>query len=831
MPEIIETTIESEMQTSYIAYAMSVIVGRALPDVRDGLKPVQRRILYGMYKLNNMHNQPTKKSARVTGEIMGKYHPHGDSAIYEALIRMAQPFTMNHTLVEGQGNMGSIDGDPPAAARYTEVRLAKLAEEMLDDIDKESVQFMPNFDGTEKEPVILPSKVPNLLINGSSGIAVGVATNILPHNLIEVCDAINAYIGNKEITSEELTKYIKGPDFPTGGTVFYTSSLYSSYITGRGSVTIRGKAQIEEKKNEKNIIITEIPYNVNKSILTQNIAALAKDKVIQGITGIRDESGKEGIRIVIDLKKDTNPEFILNTLYVRTQLQVTMPVMNIAVMDNSLLTLNIRQFVKHFVDHRINVITSRIKFDLNAAKERFHILEGLIIATSNIEAIVATIKKSEDTKTARENLMNDYSISQKQANAILDMKLSKLTSLEASALKTESNELTTKIKQYEETLAHEHMLYQIIKEETEYLKKEYGTPRKTVIEPSELPLEIEQEDMMEDADTTILLTASNYIKRLSMQSYKLQERGGKGMRSIQLKEGDIAKQSIYCRIKDTILAFSNAGRAYWIKAYKIPEGDRYGVGKAAINLFKLKENEKIERLVNTSNLPDSFIIFITKKGRIKRVRAEKFAKPRSSGINAIPLGNGDSIADICTTNGSSDIFISTKNGKSIRFKETDIRPMSRIAHGIRGIRLKQNDEVVNIIPVALNDHVMSLTENGYGKITEIEKYRIQHRGGSGLLNIKINDKTGKVVKSLRVIDTDNVILISSNGISIQFNVSSVRKTGRAASGVRIMRIEKGNKVVDAQVINKAAQTEGISVAEESNQLNGGDEGKDEVQAE
>ena len=800
MAEAIDSSIEKEMQTSYIDYAMSVIVGRALPDARDGLKPVQRRILYAMYKVNNVHSQPTKKSARIVGEVMGKYHPHGDVAIYEALVRMAQPFSMNHTLVDGQGNMGSIDGDPPAAQRYTEVRLSKLAEEILEDIERESVPFVPNFDNTETEPVTLPSKVPNLLINGSSGIAVGVATNIMPHNLIEVCDAILAYVDNREITSEQLTKYIKGPDFPTGGTVFYNNALYSSYLTGRGSVTVRGNSTIEETKSEKSIIITEIPHNVNKAQLTADIAHLAKDKKIVGITNIRDESGKEGIRIAIELKKDANPEYILNLLYAHTQLQVTNPVMNIAVMDNSLLTLNLRQFIKIFVDYRFGIVTNRVKFELRTCEERLHIVKGLLIATDNINAVIALIKKSEDTKAARLALIAAYQISEKQANAILDMKLSKLTSLEASSLRTEQADLDTKITQFNLTLANPPMIYDIVKEETLYIKEHYGIPRRTRIEGSELPLEIEQEDLIEDTDTTIILTSNDYVKRMPVKSYKLQERGGRGVKAIELKEGDFAKQILDCRTKDTLLAMSTKGRAYWVKAYQIPEGDRYGSGKAAINLFKLQEGEKIEVLINTREFAGSFIVFITSRGTIKRVHAEKFAKPRSNGVNAIPLAANEELADVCVSRGGTELFVSTVLGKSIRFAEDDIRAMSRMAHGIRGIRLKGEDRVVNIAPVSKSDLIMSVTEKGFGKITELGKYRLQHRGGGGVLNIKANAKTGRVVKSLKVADTDTVLLISSNGISIQFPVSSVRKTGRSASGVRIMRLDQGSQVVDAQVI-------------------------------
>ncbi len=801
MPEIIETQIEKEMQSSYIDYAMSVIVGRALPDARDGLKPVQRRILYAMYKLNNVYSQQTKKSARIVGEVMGKYHPHGDMAIYDALVRMAQPFTMKHTLVSGQGNMGSIDGDPPAAQRYTEVKLSKIAEEMLNDLEKESVKFTQNFDNTEVEPVVLPAKLPNLLLNGSSGIAVGVATNILPHNINEVCDAISAFVDNREIKPEDLMSYIKGPDFPTGGIVFYNNQLYSSYMTGRGSVTIRGKTETEETKTRKSIIITEIPYNVNKAILAETIGRLIRDKIIQGIADIRDESSKDDIRLVLDLKKDVSVDYVLNLLYKHTQLQITSPVMNIAVLNNALLTMNIRQFIKVFVDHRFDVITKRTAYDLNVAKDRMHIVKGLVIAMENIDEVVSLIKSSQDTKDARFALMEKYELSEKQASAILDMKLSRLTSLEVSSLKSEEKNLEIKIDELTSILADNSKVYHIIKEETLHIKNTYGIERKTKIEISELPPTIENEDLIEDMDITILLTNNNYLKRMNMKSYKVQDRGGRGIKAIELKDGDFAKQTLYCKNKDTLMVFSNLGRAYWIKAYMVPEGDRYSSGKAAINLIKMRDGEHIERVINTKEFIGKFITFVTSKGVIKRIRGEKFAKPRSNGINAIPLRDTDSLADVCISNGESQIFLSTKSGKSIRFNESDIRPMSRMAHGIRGIRLKDKDSVVNIISVSEKDYVMSITEKGYGKITELDKYRLQYRGGSGVLNIKISDKTGMVVKSLKVSENDTALLISSNGISIQFPVSSVRKTGRAASGVRIMRLDAKNSVVDAQIIS------------------------------
>lgn len=801
MEEILESNIEKEMQSSYIDYAMSVIVGRALPDARDGLKPAQRRILYSMYRLNNTHDQPTKKSARIVGDCIGRYHPHGDIAVYETLARMAQDFSMNYVLVEGQGNLGSLD-DPPAAQRYTEVRLTKLAEEMLEDLDKNSVAFVPNFDNTEKEPLLLPSKVPNLLINGSSGIAVGVATNIMPHNLSEVCDAIVAYVKNREITSEELLQYIQGPDFPTGGSVFYTNALVSSYLTGRGSITIRGKTITEKIKNKTAIIITEIPYNVGTSSLVETIANLVKMKRIIGISDLRDESGKEGIRIVIELRQDTDPDMILGLLYNHTQLEVSLPVMNIAVIGNNLVTLNLKQFVKTFIDHRIDVIRKRTQFDLDVALDRLHIVEGLLIAVNDIDNVITTIKQSKDIKEARASLIDKYSISEKQANAILDMRLSKLTSLETDSLESEKKELTTNIADLNEILADPNKIDHIIEEETKYLKEKYGRPRRTIIDRNAPEKDFNREDFITDDDATIILTSNNYIKRIPTKTYRSQDRGGKGVISIQLKEGDFVKQIISCKLKDYLLIISNKGRAYWLKAYMVPEEGRYGVGKAAVNLIKLTENEKMESIINTKIFENTYLTFITTKGRIKRIRAEKFSHPRSNGINAIPILQGDSLSDVCLSDGQSELMIATKLGKALRFKETDIRPMGRAAQGVRGIRLNATDSVVNIISAKEQDLIASITEKGFGKVTELAKYRLQRRGGKGVINIKANEKTGQVVRALKVSNSDNVIMINSKGISITFPVEDIRVTGRAASGVRLMRLDADAVIVDAQTISK-----------------------------
>jgi DNA gyrase subunit A len=803
MAEILETTIENEMQSSYIDYAMSVIIGRALPDARDGLKPAQRRILYAMYKLNNFHNQPTKKSARIVGDVIGKYHPHGDVAVYETIVRMAQDFSMNHTLIDGQGNMGSIDGDSAAAQRYTEVRLSKIAEEMLADIEKESVPFGPNFDNTEQEPLLLPTKLPTLLLNGASGIAVGVATNILPHNLSELSDAVIAYLANSEISIEELMTHIQGPDFPTGGSVFHNNALEMSYKYGRGSVIIRGKTVEEKIGNRVAIIITEVPYMVNKATMVEEIADLVRNKRITGISDLRDESGKEGIRVVIELKQDADKAVLLSQLYAHTKLQISMPVMNIAVLGKELLTFNIKQFIKVFVDHRISVIKARSNYDLRVASDRLHIVDGLLIAVGSIDQIISLIKKSKDTKEARAALMSKYELSEKQSNAVLDMKLSRLTSLELESLQSEKADLTKSIDNLKQILSDDKRVYQIIKDETLEIKKLYGKPRKTMIDYNAPLQEFTREEVIPDDESTVILTNNGYIKRMPTKVYREQERGGKGIIAIELKEGDFVRQIISCKLKDYLFLLSNKGRAYWLKAYMVPEESRYGMGKALVNLVKLSEGERIRDVVNTRIFSDTYLNFMTTKGRVKRVKAERFSKPRANGIRAIPLFQGDELAGVCLSSGSNELFIGTVMGKSLRFKETDIRPMGREAHGIRGIKLNANDSVVKMAAVMPDDLIVTVTEKGYGKATPVNKYRLQKRGGKGVINLKIKDKTGAVVKLLTAANDDNILMINSKGLSIIFPASNVRVTGRGASGVRLMRLDQKVKVVDAQAMGKS----------------------------
>lgn len=736
-------------------------------------------------------------NSMISHNCMGKFHPHGDLAIYDALVRMAQDFSMNHRLVEGQGNMGSVDGDPPAASRYTEVRLTKIAEEMLNDLDKETAEFVPNFDNTEQEPVTLPTKIPTLLINGASGIAVGVATSIPPHNLNEVCDAIAYALEHKEATVEDLLGIVKGPDFPTGGIAIMSQNAYNGYRHGRGQTTVRARAEIDAKK--RRIVVNEIPYNVNKAVLIETIAECVRDKRIIGIKDMRDESDKNGIHISIDLKEDANPEQVLNMLYKHTQMEVTFPIINLAVVGKSLRSLNLLSMINTFIDYRREIVLKRSRYELNVANERLHIVQGLLIAIDKIEEIIKGIKESGEINQARSLLMSRYKLSEKQANAILDMKLSRLTHLESDSLDKEKTELEKKVSHYKTVTEQPAKIDQIIKEETAEIKRQFGKPRKTEILNIDEPLEIREEDMISDEKVTIIMTSGGYIKRQVLTSFKEQGRGGKGVIAINLKEGDYVKEILTCNNKDYVLCISNAGRAYWLKAYNIPESSRYGEGKAIVNLLNLKE-EKIVVILNIKNTERSNIAFLTAKGVVKKTDAVLFSKPRSNGVRAINLRQGDEISDVILYTNDKYLTIITKNGKAIKFEEAELRQIGRSASGVRGIRIKGSDTAKNIISASDVGSVLTVTENGYGKLTDINKYRTQGRGGSGVINIKINQKTGPVSKALFVSGEQHVMLINSKGISITIPMDSIRITGRSASGVRLMRLEEGSKVVDARVI-------------------------------
>lgn len=805
MEKIKEVLLEDELQSSYIDYAMSVIIGRAIPDVRDGLKPVNRRILYAMYNINNVHNQPTKKSARIVGEVIGKFHPHGDSAVYESLVRMAQDFSMNHTFVEGQGNFGSVDGDPPAAMRYTEVRLTKLAEGMIEDLEKQTVDMIPNFDNTESEPDVLPAKIPNLLINGTYGIAVGVSTSMPPHNLIEVCDAITHVLENENATPLDILNIIKGPDFPTGGIALMSENTYNGYKYGKGQVTIKAKAEIDSKENQ--IIINELPYSVNKSSLIQNIANLVKEKKIVGITDIRDESDTE-IRVVIELRGDVQPEVILNSLYKHTQLETTFPIINLAILGKRLKNFNILELLVAFINHRREIIKRRSTFELTVAKDRMHIVDGLLVAIANIDQMVKQIKESKELASARAMLMKEYSLSEKQANAILDMKLSKLTNLEFTSLTDEKVELQTSITYYSGLLADPKKIDELIKKETLEVKKEYGRPRKTLLMQDDGSSDRTEEDLISDDKITVIYTNVGYVKRMNLATYKEQARGGRGVIAINLKEGDFVKQIITCKSKDYLICISDKGRAYWLKAYRVPESSRYAEGKAIVNLLNLKD-EKIVTIMSIKNFEDSKIMFLTTKGLIKKITAKLFAHPRVTGVRAITLNENDFIADAQIYTQEKYIMIATKKGKSIKFDDADVRTLGRTAMGVRGIKLKADDMTKNIIPVEETGFLLTVTEHGYGKLTEISKYRDQNRSGSGIINLKVSSKTGDVAKSLFVHGKSKVLIINSKGVTIKFEVDEIRITGRAASGVRLMKVEPGAKVVDARVIDEEVHLEQV----------------------
>ena len=798
MPKILDVVLEDELQSSYIDYAMSVIIGRAIPEARDGLKPAQRRILYAMYRMNNLHNQPTKKSARIVGEVIGKFHPHGDIAVYDTLARMAQDFSMNHTFVEGQGNFGSVDGDPPAAMRYTEVRLRKIAEETLDGLEQETVDMVPNFDNTEKEPWVLPGKVPALLINGASGIAVGVATSIPPHNLNEVCDAIVYKLRNKNASPEDIMNIIKGPDFPTGGIALMSQASANGYLHGRGQMRIRGKADIDEK-GEK-ITIKEIPYNVNKSQLIQSIASLTRDKKITGIRDIRDESDRKGMGIVIELKHGENPEQVLNQLYRHTQLEVTYPIINLAIVGKSLKSLNILQLIDVFISHRTEVILNRSKYELKVAKEKLHVTEGLLKAIANIDAIIALIRSSSESKEAKAKITSGFGLSDKQADAILEMRLSRLTKLEDDTLMKDKAELESRIRYHTDVINNMHKVDEIIAEETLDLKKRYGRPRRTEIAYSKGSAEITDEDMISNERVTVILTSGGYVKRMATDVYKEQARGGKGVISINLKEGDYVKQIITCNKKDYLICISNKGRAYWLKAYNIPESSRYAEGKAIVNLLNVSE-ESIISILDIKDFASSKIAFLTKNGIVKKTDASLFSKPRSTGIIAISLAEGDEIVDSIIYQSKASLFIATANGKSIKFNEESLRSIGRTGMGVRGIRLT-NDTTRNIIAANNNESILTITENGFGKITPMEKYRDQNRGGKGVINLKTNSKTGKVAKALSIRSEKHIILINSKGISITIPTESIRITGRAASGVRLMKVPQGSKIADARPLEE-----------------------------
>lgn len=793
--KIISVDIEEEMKKSYLDYAMSVIVSRALPDVRDGLKPVHRRILYAMNELGLSPDKQYRKSARVVGDVLGKYHPHSDTSVYDAMVRLAQDFNIRYPLVDGHGNFGSVDGDSAAAMRYTEVKMTKLAVEMLRDINKETVDYRPNFDESLKEPVVLPSRFPNLLVNGSSGIAVGMATNIPPHNLCEVIDGIVAMIDNPDIDIESLMKIIKGPDFPTGAMIMGKEGIRSAYRTGRGKIIIRAKAEIETNEKGKNkIIVTEIPYQVNKANLIVKIAELVRDKRIEGISDLRDETDREGMRIVIELKRDANPNVVLNNLYKHTQMQETFGVIMLALVNDEPKILNLRQVLRHYLDYQKEIIIKRTQYDLKKAEERAHILEGLRIALDHIDEVINIIRSSKEESIAREKLVSNFGLSEKQAQAILDMRLRRLTGLEREKIEGEYAELIKEINKFKEILANDRLIYQIIREELLDIKDKYGDERRTVIMPSQDEINIE--DMIEEEDVVITLTHFGYIKRLPEDTYKIQKRGGRGITAITTREEDFVEHLFITSTHDTILFFTNEGRVFALKAYEIPEGKRQSKGMAIINLLNLSGSEKINAVIPIKEYdPESNLVFVTKKGIVKKTRFEQFKNIRKNGLIAINLKEDDELISVRKTHGNREFILVTKDGMSIRFHEKDVREMGRTATGVKAIKLNEGDQVVGMDLVEEGKYLLVVSENGYGKRTSLEEYKTQTRGGKGIKTYHVKDKTGPLV-SAKVVDiSDEIMLISMAGVIIRLSVEDISEMGRNTQGVTLMRIEGEDKVV------------------------------------
>ena len=800
--KIIPRVIQEEMKQSYLDYSMSVIVGRALPDVRDGLKPVHRRVLFTMWEIGLLHNKPFKKSANVVGNCMARFHPHSDAAIYDTLVRLAQDFSMRYPLVDGQGNFGSIDGDPAAAMRYSECRLTRLAEEMLEDIDKRTVKFIPNFDNSTTEPVVLPSKLPNLLINGSSGIAVGMATNIPPHNLWEVIEAVTMQIDNPNVEMEEILQVVKGPDFPTGALICGKNGIREAYSKGRGKILVRAKTSIETTKTKSVIIVNEIPFMVNKAELLEEIADLVRDKKIIGISDLRDESDRHGIRVVIELRKDADANVVLNQLFEHTRMQVTFGVIMLALVNNEPKILNIKQLMHHYIEHRKDVVRKRTLFDLNKAQSKAHVLEGLIIALSNINNVIKLIKESQSVESAREALTSNYNLTNEQANAILEMRLQRLTSLEQEKIRQEHSDLLKLIEELKSILSNPQKILNIIKKELSELKDKYQDPRRTEIIAIE-NAEIETEDLIKEEEMAITITNSGYIKRLPLQTYKLQHRGGKGVIATTTKDEDIVKDIFVASTHSHILFFTNKGKVYWLKVYNIPEASRQARGKAIVNLLELQNNEAVTAFVPVKQFDSqSYLIMATRKGTVKKTELMAYGNPRRHGIVAITLEENDELINVELTDGNQQIILATKNGLAVRFEERNVRPTGRSAQGVRGINLKDNDEVVGMVLASDDKSLLSITENGYGKRTQISEYRLINRGGSGVINIQCSERNGRVVSICPVTENDDIILISKNGIIIRVPAADISVIGRNTQGVRIMKLEENDKAVAAVKVPK-----------------------------
>jgi DNA gyrase subunit A len=800
---VITVPIEEEMKRSYLDYAMSTIIGRALPDIRDGLKPVHRRILYAMYELNNTHDKPYKKSARVVGDVIGKFHPHGDQAVYDAITRMVQDFSLRYPLVDGQGNFGSIDGDAPAAMRYTEVRLSKIAEEILKDIEKNTVSFKPNYDESLVEPMVMPSKIPNLLINGSSGIAVGMATNIPPHNLTEITNGIIAYIDNPDITTDELIALIPGPDFPTKGIIFGRQGIREAYETGKGHITLRARAVIEKHKKDSReaIVITEIPYQVNKTRLIENIVELINTKRIEGISNIKDESNREGMRIFLELKRGEMAIPILNKLYKHTQLQTTFGIILLTIVNNEPKTLSLKSLITEFVNFRKEIVTKRSTFELNKALDRLHILEGFKVALANIDEIIALIKKSNNTQEARASLMERFAFSERQATSILEMRLQRLTSLERTKIIDEYNATALEIERLQQILADERLLLDIIKKELIEIKDKYGDERLTEI-VDWLP-EITTEDMIKEEEVVVTITYRGYIKRTPVDQYKHQARGGKGKIGIIVKDEDFVDHLYIASTHSYIIFFTNTGKAHIVKVFNIVEAQMSSKGKSIINLINIDKNERVTAVAHAKEFSENkFLFLVTKKGQVKKITLDSLKHLRSSGIRVISLPDDDSLISVLETDGQNELMIATKKGMSIRFKETEIRPMGRVAYGIRGIRLKKNDEVVSVEIVSQDCNVFTVTEKAYGKCAPCSGYRLQARGGSGIINVRCGEKNGEVVSLKEVSEKDEVILVTDTGRTIRFQTKDIPVQKRGGLGVKLMDLKEDKRIHGVAVIEE-----------------------------
>jgi DNA gyrase subunit A len=799
--KIVPVSLEDEMKSSYIDYSMSVIVSRALPDVRDGLKPVHRRVLFGMHELGVAYNKPYKKSARIVGEVLGKYHPHGDTAVYDSMVRMVQDFSLRYPLVQGQGNFGSVDGDSPAAMRYTEARLHRIADEMLRDLDKNTVNFAPNFDDSLQEPTVLPSYLPNLLINGASGIAVGMATNIPPHNLTEIIDGLFAYIKNPEITDEKIMKIVTAPDFPTGGIIFGYEGVKAAYKTGRGRIIVRAKANIESLKNNKeNIIITELPYQVNKANLIEKIADLVRGGKISDISNIRDESDRDGMRVVIELKRDAQPSVVLNQLFKHTQMQTTFGVILLALVHGVPKVLTLKEMMMHFINHRMEVLIRRTKYELDAAERRAHILEGYIIALDNIDAVIETIKKSRDVETAKSNLIRRFKLSEVQAKAILDMRLQRLTGLERKKIEDEYKETIKLIERLQGILESEEKRYSIIKEELLEIKERYGDARRTeiVYDYEEFSLE----DTIAEEDVVVTISHKGFIKRFPVSGYRKQGRGGKGVTGAGTKDDDFIEHMFIASTHQYILFFTDKGKCYWLKVFEIPEGGRASRGRSILNLIEKDKEENITAFVTVKEFDENhFLIMATEQGTIKKTVLSAYGNVRKGGINAINLVKNDKLISVKLTDGSNDIVLGTRNGFAIRFTEKDVRDMGRIATGVRGVRLSKGDIVVGLLVIKRNDTILVVTAKGFGKRSDINDYRTTHRGGKGVITVKTSEKVGKMIAMMEVVDGDELVIISSHGMVIRQSVKDIRVMGRNTQGVRVIRLKEGDAIADiAKVI-------------------------------